>query len=660
MILDCHDLKVEFGDEVLFDHVSFLIREQEHVALVGPNGCGKSTLLSVIVGEQPAAEGTVTKSSDTSVGYLRQYQADLGHAGIHDHVLHAREDILEREEELKTLEKSFGKLEGEALNSAMDRYHSRMHEFDLMGGHSYRSEVVGVLKGLGFMESDFDKPVDSLSGGEKTRVNLARLLITKPDLLLLDEPINHLDMKSIEWLEGYLSDYKGAVLIVAHDRYFLDRVADTVVDLSYHMGRVYKGNYTEYIRQRDEWLLTMQREYENQQRYIAHEEAVIKKLRQFNREKSIKRAESRIKRLDKLKRVDMIHGDDTDMHLSLSPAVTSGKDVLEVRDLKKTYGDRTLFERLDFDIHRGEHVAIIGENGTGKTTILKIINDKITADSGKLRLGANVKMAYYDQEQQQLDDNKTLYDEVSDAYPDMTETEVRNVLAAFLFTDDEVFMPISTLSGGERGRVSLAKLMLSKANFLILDEPTNHLDMESKEILEGAINSYEGTVLYVSHDRYFINQTAERILELRDEGLYDYRGDYDYYLSKRDEPVYNNGHGGASLDGIFSESRPGEMENVPAGGDRSSDSASSGREEYERQKRLAALEKKRQRAIEAVEEEIEALEQEISQIDEQFLDPVIQKNSAKLNELTALQNEKKALLDEKYQRWDELNEDVAE
>ncbi len=641
MILDCHDIKVEFGDEVLFDRVSFLVRDREHVAIVGPNGCGKTTLLSVIMGQQRAVEGTVTKPSDVTVGYLRQYQEDLSDTTIHEHVLHARQDILDLEAELSEMEKSFEGLSESELHDAMEKYHSKMHEFDLMGGHSYRSEVVGVLKGLGFCEDDFDKPVERLSGGEKTRVNLAKLLITEPDLLLLDEPINHLDMKSIEWLEGYLADYKGALLIVAHDRYFLDKVADTVLYLSYHTGRVYKGNYTEFIRQRDEWLLTMEREYENQQRVIAHEEAVIKKLRQFNREKSIKRAESRIKRLNKLKRVERVKGDDTDMHLTLTPKISSGKDVLEVTGLSKSFKERNLFHDLSFSLQRGEHVAIIGENGTGKTTILKVLNDRIPADAGKVRLGANVTIAYYDQEQQELDDKKTLYDEVSDAYPDMTETEVRNVLAAFLFTDEEVFQPISTLSGGERGRVSLAKLMLSGANFLILDEPTNHLDMESKEILENAVNSYEGTVLYVSHDRYFINQTAERILELRDEGFYNYLGDYDYYLKKREEAVYQNGHG--------------ENPDRDISDDGAATEVISGKEDYENQKRLAAEKKKKQRQIEAVEAEIEELENEIAKIDEQFLDPDTQKNSAKLNELTAKQNELKEKLDEKYAAWDELN-----
>ncbi len=654
MILDCHDLKVEWGDEVLFDRVSFLVREHEHIAIVGPNGCGKTTLLSVIMGELRPSDGTVTRSSDVTVGYLKQYQEDLLDTTIHDHVLHARQDILDMEEELTQMEDSFEGLSEEKLHDAMEKYHSKMHEFDLMEGHSYRSKVVGVLKGLGFCEDDFDKPVERLSGGEKTRVNLAKLLITEPDLLLLDEPINHLDMKSIEWLEGYLSDYKGALLIVAHDRYFLDKVANTIIDLNFHTGKVYKGNYTEFCRQKDEWLLTMEREYENQQRLIAHEEAVIKKLRQFNREKSIKRAESRVKRLQKIQRIEKVKADDTDMHLTLTPRLTSGKDVLEVEGLSKSFGERTLFSGLDFEIHRGEHVAIIGENGTGKTTILKVLNDRIPADAGKVRLGTNVTIAYYDQEQQELSDNKTLYDEVSDAYPDMTETEVRNVLAAFLFTDDEVFMPISTLSGGERGRVSLAKLMLSGANFLILDEPTNHLDMESKEILENAINSYEGTVLYVSHDRYFINQTAERLLELRDEGLYNYIGDYDYYLSKRDEAVYQNGHGNAKsvsdMTGIKTS-----FDNPESDSQSVSERPLSGREDYENQKRLAAEKKKKEREIAAVEAEIEDLEARIADIDEQFLDPDTSKNSARLNELTAIQTELKAQLDEKYELWDSLN-----
>ena len=414
----------------------------------------------------------------------------------------------------------------------MERYHSQIRHFDQAGGYTFRSEAAGILKGLGFSESDFSKTMDMLSGGQKTRVSLAKLLVLQPDILLLDEP-------STIWTfphpvaGGFPSGISGAVLIVAHDRYFLDRIVTKVIDISFHRAKVYRGNYTEYAAQRELERITLQNSYEKQQREIAHQQEVIDKLKSYNREKSVRRAESRQKMLDKMERLEAPQEENSRMQLELEPDVISGKDVLEVSDLAKSYDGRKLFEHLSFQIQRGDRIALLGDNGTGKTTILKIINGVVEADAGSIRLGANVSIGYYDQEQQNLSGEKTLFEEMQDAYPGLNNTRIRNILAAFMFTGDDVFKRIDALSGGERGRISLAKLMLSGANFLILDEPTNHLDMESKDILEQALNRYTGTILYVSHDRYFVNRTASRILELSGGKLELFYGNYDYYMEKK-------------------------------------------------------------------------------------------------------------------------------
>ena len=634
MVLTCQNIKMSFLDEVLFEDVSFQIREHEHVALVGPNGCGKSTLLKIITSELSPTEGSVFFGKDVSYGYLAQYQDVSSKESIYEHVLHANQKVLDYEANLLQMEKSLENLSGADLDQTLNDYHKKMHAFDLMGGNTYRSEVVGVLKGLGFTEEEFDKKLHELSGGQKTRVNLARLLVQKPDFLILDEPINHLDLQSIEWLEGFLQNYKGAILLVAHDRFFLDHIVDTVIDLSFCTAKSYKGNYTAFSKQKREFLLTRQREYENQQREIAHQQAVIDKLKSYNREKSIKRAESREKKLDKMELVEKITEPNTSMKIHLEPDSVSGKDVLFMSHLKKAFGEQVLFEDLSLEIHRGEHVALIGDNGTGKTTILKILNEIYTADAGEVKLGSGVTMSYYDQEQQELNEENTLFDELQNAYSDLNNTKIRNVLAAFLFTKDDAFKRISALSGGERGRISLAKLMLSGANFLVLDEPTNHLDMDSKDILENAINSYSGTVLYVSHDRYFINQTATRILELRDGKLYSYQGNYDYYLSKKDEPVYQS---------VVKETEEKAFD------------VSETKQSWEEQKKQEAAKRKRQNEISKIEKEIEVLEEKISEIDQQYYEPEIASNSAKLNELSKERDELENRLSECMDIWEKLS-----
>ena len=637
MILSCQNVTKAFGEDVLFSDVSFQINEGEKFAIVGSNGTGKSTLLKTIVGELSPDDGNVVFAKDASFGYLAQYQNDEEEGTIYEIVLSARKELLKLESNLREMEGKMSQVSATELDSLMNDYHRRQEEFERLGGNTYRSEVTGVLKGLGFSEDDFGKQITELSGGQKTRVSLGKLLATKPDILILDEPINHLDLHSIEWLESFLLNYSGSVIIVAHDRFFLDRIVDHVIDLSSNKAYVYKGNYSSFVEQKDIRMISMLREYEKQQKEIKHQEEVIEKLRSYNREKSIKRAESRVKLLNKMERLENPEEWKKQMTLNLEPNIRSGNDVLSVDSISKAYDGNTVLKNLSFDINRMERVAIIGDNGTGKTTILKILNKIVEADSGLFTIGANVEIGYYDQEQQELSDEKTLFEEMSDAYPDLDNTKIRNVLAAFLFTGEDVFKKISMLSGGERGRLSLAKLMLSGANFLILDEPTNHLDMESKEVLENALNSYNGTILFVSHDRYFINKVATRILDLKEYGFNEYKGNYDYYLEKKE-----------LIEGLALKNK----EKVVSSTEKNTDSDSS-KLSWEEQKRISAEKRKKENELAKIEEKIALLEEKIAKIDEEFLDASNQTNSAKLNELTKQQNEYKDELEVLYEKWDE-------
>ena len=535
MILACQNINKSFGTTEILKDVSFHLEEREKAALIGPNGAGKTTLLRIIMQEMPADSGEVILARGKTIGYLAQHQELLEGRTIYEELLSVKQYLLDMEEKIRNLELAMKTSTGEALDQVLADYSRLTHQFELENGYACRSEVAGVLKGLGFSEDEFSKEVSTLSGGQKTRVALGRLLLSGPDIILLDEPTNHLDMDSIAWLETYLMNYKGAVFIVSHDRYFLDKVVTKVVEIDHGSVRTFQGNYTAYAQKKEQIREAQLKAYLNQQQEIKHQEEVIAKLKSFNREKSIKRAESREKMLEKMEVLDRPAGEDPQMHFTLTPRITSGNDVLTVRELSKAFPGQQLFSDINFEIKRGERVAIIGANGTGKTTILKILNGLVPPDTGEVELGSKVQIGYYDQEHHVLHMDKTIFEEISDAYPYLTNTEIRNVLAAFLFTGDDVFQPIHTLSGGERGRVSLAKLMLSEANFLILDEPTNHLDIVSKEILENALNRYEGTVLYVSHDRYFINQTATRILELTNQAMVNYIGNYDYYLEKKEE-----------------------------------------------------------------------------------------------------------------------------
>lgn len=636
MLLNVSHIYKSFGEDSIIKDATFTVDEGSKVAIVGNNGTGKSTLLKIIVGELPADDGEVTLKKDATMGYLAQYQEDSFGNNILDTVLSAREDLLAMEKRLSDMELQMSSVDQSEMEAFMESYHKLQHQFDLLGGYTFRSEAVGILKGLGFEGDDLTKSMNELSGGQKTRVSLGRLLASTPDLLLLDEPINHLDLNSIMWLEGYLASYKGAVVIVAHDRYFLDKMADHVVDLSYGKTTVYTGNYSSFVAQKELNQLSYERSYEKQQKEIEHQKAVIEKLQSFNREKSIKRAESRKKTLDKMEVMDAPDKDMPKMRLTLEIEKESGKDVLDFSHVTKSYDDKNIFTDLSFEVHKGDRIAILGDNGTGKTTILKCINGLTDFESGEIRFGANVTVGYYDQEQQGLTESNTIFSELHDAYPFLTETKVRNTLAAFMFTEDDVFKRISDLSGGERGRVSLAKLMLSKSNLLILDEPTNHLDMDSKQMLEEALNEYDGTLLYVSHDRYFVNKTANTILELSAGGLTKYLGNYDDYIAKK-EQLFGVGAVSSSLNASASQE------------------ATAAKLDFKEQKRIEAEKRKLQNRISKIEEEIEKLEAEKAAIDEEFVKPENMTNSAKLNELTAKQNDINAKLDDLYQQWEEIS-----
>ncbi len=720
MILSCSHVSKSFGTDVVLNDISFHIEENEKAAIVGINGAGKSTLLKIIVGELPSDQGFVTLARGKTMGYLAQHQDLASHQTIYGELLEVKRAVLDMEERIRSLEIEMQSAQGQKLDQMFETYTRLTHQFELENGYGCQSEIIGVLKGLGFSEEDFNREISTLSGGQKTRVSLGKLLLSRPDIILLDEPTNHLDMKSIAWLENYLLNYKGAVIIVAHDRYFLDKVATKIIELDQGQGMVFLGNYTSYSQKKAQVREAKMKAYLNQQQEIRHQEEVIAKLKSFNREKSIKRAESREKMLSKIEVLEKPSEVNDEMALCLKPDILSGNDVITIRNLSKSFGHNHLFSHIDIDIKRGERVAVIGDNGTGKTTLLKIINQMLPADSGQITLGARVHIGYYDQDHQVLHMEKTLFDELQDTYPDLNNTRVRNVLAAFLFTGDDVFKRIGDLSGGERGRVSLAKLMLSNANFLILDEPTNHLDITSKEILEHALNQYTGTVLYVSHDRYFINRTATRILELTGETFINYIGNYDYYLEKRELMnqlyVTNSGQtagakaegssGVKSGSGVLGKSGSGVKGKSDSGvlGKSGSDFLSGSgpeshlnpgvdfghssnrgshpsaaahpataadsippdstagkptvKQDWKSQKEEQALQRKKQNALKKTEAQIAALEEQDAALDTQLTQPEVVSDVGKLMEIHKEKESIKERLDQLYEEWEALAEEV--
>ena len=641
MILNATNISKSFGSNEIIKDATFLVNEHEKVAIVGVNGAGKTTLLKILTGEESADSGSITLAKDAKLGYLRQINNVDSALSIIDELYTVIEPILNMEKRMSQMQEDMKHLTGSELEELYSSYTALTHSYELMDGYAAKSRVVGILKGLGFEEIDFDRKINTLSGGQKTRVFLAKLLLEEPDIILLDEPTNHLDLRSIEWLESYLLNYKGAVIIVSHDRYFLDKIVSKVIDIENGNVQMYLGNYTDFSNKKQMLLDAKMKEYLNQQQEIKHQEAVITKLKQFNREKSIKRAESRQKQLEKIERVEAPQTYSENLRLSLDISKESGKDVLTVHNLSKSFDHKKLFWDINFEIKRGERVAIIGDNGTGKTTLLKIINGLLEPDTGEVIYGSNVSVAYYDQEHQVLHMDKTLFDELSDTYPEMTNTQIRNILAAFLFTGEDVYKKIADLSGGERGRVSLVKLMLSKANFLLLDEPTNHLDIVSKDVLENALNNFPGTVCYVSHDRYFINKTATRILDLTENRLLNYIGNYDYYIEKR-EAVEE----AANLTSTEQAEKPVDV--------------SESKKEWIDNKTALAQKKKVKNALNKCEKEISEIEDKLQSIDEEFANP---ENASNVGKLMELQKQKEALekrLDKLMEDWEELTLQMEE
>ncbi len=711
MILSVQHISKAFLEVPILSDITFHLEKGDRCAIVGVNGAGKSTLLKIMTGELHADNGTVSFARDTSLGYLAQNQ-DIGSQGtIYEELLAVKKDLVDLEKQIALDEEMMTKLSGDELNRLIEEYNERLTRFQNENGFSYKGEITGILRGLGFHDEEFDQPIHTLSGGQKTRVALAKLLLEKPDIILLDEPTNHLDIAAIRWLETYLSNYRGTVLIVSHDRYFLDKTVNHIIEIENTRARMFHGNYSFYAEEKQKLREQQWHQYLNNQAEIRHQEEVISKLKQFNREKSIKRAESREKQLAKKEVLEKPIELRDDMRLSLKPCIRSGRDVMQVRHLSMAFEGKHLFEDITFDLLRGEHAAIIGDNGTGKSTLLKIIIGQLQALSGTVRFGTNVHIGYYDQEHHVLNDANTVFEEISNAYPDMTNTEIRNLLASFLFTGEDVFKRIADLSGGEKGRVSLAKLMLSEANFLILDEPTNHLDMVSKEVLENALNSYEGTVLYVSHDRYFMNRTASRILSLTGQLMLNYPGgrsdepapscylgNYDYYLEKsaqveealrRDEirriaeasgksaaeiAALSSGMAGdgrATAPELFGADSAAEgvscgksSGNVPSAAPSiktssaagASPASSSGSQDYKKQKEEQARLRKLQNDLKKSEAEISSLENRNSSIDEEMALP---ENCTNLGRLAELQKEKSAneeRLETLYAKWEELSE----
>ncbi len=642
MILAARQLQKSYGIDVILEKITFHLEEREKAAVVGVNGAGKTTLFRILTGEASPDGGELFLKKDVSVGYLAQNQKIESDRTIYEEMLSVFRKIMETESKLREMENEMGKYEGQELSDKMAEYAALQLFFEQNDGYGYQSRLRGVLKGLGFSEKDWNRPMNQLSGGQKTRVWLGRLLLSKPDLLLLDEPTNHLDIASIEWLEDFLRSYSGAVLIISHDRYFLDRIVTKVIEIENKKSSVFNGNYTFYSQQKEILRESQQKAYDLQQKEIKRQEDVIRTLRAYNREKFIKRAESREKALDKMERLDRPEALPDQMRLTLTPQIISGSDVLHAENLSKTYNGHKVFQNVFFDIKRGDKVAVIGPNGAGKSTLFKMLLKEVSSDSGLIRFGTNVHVGYYDQEQQKLDESKSIFDEIADTYPALTSGQIRNVLAAFVFTNDDVFKPISALSGGEKGRVSLAKIMLSKANLLMLDEPTNHLDMFSKEVLEDAINCYEGTVFYISHDRYFINRTAEKILELTRAGVVQYAGSYDYYLEKKAERERNEAE--------KLRENPQTAQPLKAAPQPASDT----KNDWLRQKEQQAAERKLANKIARIESEIEETEAAIAKADADM--------AAASSDYTKAQEifEQKTALEEKletlYASWEELHE----
>ncbi|WP_250277646.1 ribosomal protection-like ABC-F family protein [[Clostridium] colinum] len=630
MICACNNINKSFGITNVLTNISFNINEKDRVALVGVNGAGKSTLFKIITGEISQDSGEVIIPKNTKIGYFSQnLNLNLNEDNtLFEELLTVFSHIINMEIKLRDLEEKMSILKDEELSLTMKEYDKVCEYLNQNNAFDYNSRIKGVLKGLGFVEDDFYKQVKCLSGGQKTRIALGKILLEEPDILLLDEPTNHLDVKSIQWLENFLKSYNKALFIISHDRYFLNKVVTKVIELENSKATVYNGNYSDYSNKKHIAREIMLKQYLNQQKEIKKQEEVIKKLRSYNREKSIKRAESREKLLDKMEKIEKPDSLPPQMRLTLSPKKESGNDVLTVKNLSKSF-DFELFNNISFDIKKGEKIALIGANGIGKSTLIKMIMNKISIDKGSIDIGANVIIGYYDQEQENLNMDKTIFDEISDTYPNLKNEEIRNALAVFVFTGDDVFKKISSLSGGEKGRVALAKIMLSNANFLILDEPTNHLDMVSKEILEDALKSYTGTCIYISHDRFFINNTATKVIELTKNKMNVYLGNYDYYLEKSQQQI------DIADSNVKKETQDTKLD-------------------WKAQKEAQAELRKKQNALNKVEKQIEEIEEKIKNADEQLSLEEVYTSPQKSREIFEEKKKLEEELDILYEQWENL------
>lgn len=635
MLITVRNIEKSFGEKTILEASSFTLDDREKIGVVGANGTGKTTLLKMLVGELSVDHGEINISGSARIGYISQLKQEDNTNDIYQELITARQDILDLSKKLEELNDFMNVHQGTKLDNTIKTYSSLAQEYENLGGYSYFSEAKGILKGLGFEEKEWEKKVNTLSGGESTRLQLGRLLLGNFNLLILDEPTNHLDMKSIIWLETFLREYKGAIILVSHDRYFMDKIVTKVIDIDRCRLNVYNGNYSAYSEKQQALRTAYRKAYENQQKELKRQEEVIAKLKSFNREKSIKRAESRQKQLDKIERIDKPKEDDL-IKLSFHPDRLSSERILRVEGLEKSYEEQTIFSNVGFEIRRGEKLALIGKNGIGKTTILKIINGFIDDYKGKIVFGENIDKAYFEQNQENMNKNNTIFEEISETFPDLGNTRIRNALAAFLFKNDDVFKNIDALSGGERGRIALVKLMLSGANFLILDEPTNHLDIASKESLEDAIQEYEGTLLYVSHDRYFINKTADKILELSRDGVKEYLGNYDYYLEKS----LNTG------ETSIQDAEPSSL--------------SRGAADWKLSKQKEAQKRKIENQIAKLEEDIAVYETKISEIDDLLLKEDIATNPYKCAELVQDQENYRKKLQVAYEEWEELSLEYQE
>lgn len=637
IILSCNNLTKSFGVESILENISFTVNERDKIGVIGVNGTGKTTLFKIISGIYGYDSGEIYTSKDCEIGYLEQNTNFYSDNTIFTEVLEVFSDLIKMEEDLRKMECEISDKSSETnspdLQKLMDNYSHKLELFQNSNGYGYKSEAKGVLKGLGFNDDELEKPIKILSGGEKTRVLLAKLLLKKPTLLLLDEPTNHLDSDALEWLELFLKQYKGTVILISHDRYFLDQSVNRIFEIHNKKLKAYNGNYSYYVEKSAIDKEIERKTYEDQQKEIKKQEESIERLKAYGREKHLKRARSKEKALSKIEVLDKPDGERKRAKIKFIPAVESGNDVLAVRDVEMSFPDKVLFKDLNLDIYRGEKVALIGPNGAGKSTLFKIIMNELEPIQGEVKFGTNVNTAYFHQEQKTLNLDNTVIDEIWDANPHLTQTEVRNMLGAFLFENEDVFKRISSLSGGERARVAILKLILSQSNFLLLDEPTNHLDIDSKEVLEEALVNYTGTIFTISHDRYFLNKVADKILVLDENGVTEYLGNYDYYIEKKRQLSEMN-----------------KEENTET------KTKTQLKEEKRKEKEQREIERRSKNKIKKLEDDIEQTEKKIAGLDMMLCQEEIYSNPEKSKEVNLEKSELEDKLSSLYEKWEQIME----